>query len=141
MAITISPYKFDANYITRGDLHCETSHPHIQLIGSGSIAAEDIDVKGDGATKIVANSETELAQATEALENYHKGEQNSGNVTYIIVPLDTVIDADNTAAIERLLREGRQAGLRVVVLAGDTALTPAEGGVLLPHLAETINLG
>lgn len=136
MAITISPYKFDANYIKRGDLHYETDHPHIQLISSGNITAEDIDIKGDGATKLVANSETELAQAMEALENYRKGEQNSGSVTYIIVPLGAEITAD----VERLLREGRQAGLRVVVLAGDTALTPAEAGVLLPHLVETINL-
>lgn len=136
MAITISPYKFDAHYIKRGDLHYETEHPHIQLVGSENITAEDIDVKGDGATKLVANSETELAQAMEALENYHRGEQNSGNVTYIIVPRG----ADITADVERLLREGRQAGLRVVVLAGDTALTPAEAGVLLPHLVETINL-
>lgn len=98
---------------------------------------EDIDVRGDGVTKLVANSETELAQAMEALENYHRGEQNSGSVTYIIVPRG----ADTTADVERLLREGRQAGLRVVVLAGDTALTPAEAGVLLPHLVETINLG
>lgn len=141
MAITISPYKFDANYIKRGDLHYETGHPHIQLISSGNITAEDIDIKGDGATKLVANSETELTQAVEALENYYKGEQSGRNVTYVIVPLDTAIDADNTVAIERLLREGRQAGLRVVVLAGDTALTPAEAGVLLPHLVETINLG
>lgn len=137
MTITISPYEFDANYITRGDLHYETGHTHIQLIGSGNIIPEDIDIKGDGATKLVANSETELAQAMEALENYQKGEQNSGNVTYIIVPRG----ADITADVERLLREGRQAGLRVVVLAGDTALTPAEAGVLLPHLVETINLG
>lgn len=137
MSITISPYKFDANYIKRGDLHYETGHPHIQLISSGNITAEDIDIKGDGATKLVANSETELAQAMEALENYRKGEQNSGSVTYIIVPRG----ADITADVERLLREGRQAGLRVVVLAGDTALTPAEAGVLLPHLVETINLG
>ena len=134
MAITISPYKFDANYIERGDLHYETGHTHIQLVGSENITAEDIDVRGDGVTKIVTNSETELTQAVEALENYYKGE-------HVIVPLDTAIDANNTAAIERLLREGRQAGLRVVVLAGDTALTPAEAGVLLPHLVETINLG
>lgn len=141
MAITISPYKFDANYITRGDLHYETSLPHIQLIDSENIIAEDIDVKGNGATKLVAHSEAELAQAVEALENYYKGEQNGGNVTYVIVPREVAADADNTAAIERLLREGRNTGLRVVVLAGNAELTPAEAGVLLPHLAETIDLG
>lgn len=140
MAITISPCKFDANYIKRGDLHYETAHPHIQLIGSENISTGDIEVKGDGATKLVADSEAKLEQAVEALENYYKGEQNGGSVTYIVVSRDAATEADNTASIERLLREGRQAGLRVVVLAGDTALTPAEAGVLLPHLVETINL-